>query len=144
MAAWLVWMIAAGILAIAETLSLDLTLVMLATGALAGAGVAAIGLPVFLQVVVFAVVSVGMLMVVRPAIKRHMLSPPTHTQSSIESMVGRKAVVIETVKGDTGRVRIEGSIWSAATFDDTQVLEVGDSVQIMEIRGATAVVWGDQ
>lgn len=144
MAAWLVWMIAAGILAIAETLSLDLTLVMLATGALAGAGVAAIGLPVFLQVVVFAVISVGMLMVVRPAIKRHMLSPPTHTQSSIESMVGRKAVVIETVKGDTGRVRIEGSIWSAATFDDTQVLEVGDSVQIMEIRGATAVVWGDQ
>lgn len=144
MAAWLVWLIGGGLLAIAETLSLDLTLAMLAAGALAGAGVAAIGLPIILQVVVFAAISVGLLMIVRPAIKRHMLSPPSSTQSSIESMVGRKAVVVEQVKGDTGRVRIDGSVWSAAAFDETQVLEVGVSVQVMQIRGATAVVWSDQ
>lgn len=133
-------MIAAGVLAIAEALSLDLVLLMLAGAALATAGAAALGAPVLLQVGVFAVVSVGMVAVVRPLAKRR-LQLPSSERTGIEALQGRKAVVVRTVDQHGGRVKLAGEEWSAEAYDPTQVLAVGTTVQVMEIRGATAVVW---
>ena len=138
--AWLIWLIAAGVLAIAEALSLDLFLIMLAGAALATAGVAALGAPVAVQVGVFAITALGLVAVVRPLAKRR-LDLPSSERTGIEALKGRNAVVIRTVDQHGGRVKLAGEEWSAEAYDPTQVLEVGTTVQVMEIRGATAVVW---
>lgn len=143
MPAWLIWLIAAGVLAIAETLSLDLVLLMLAVAALATAGAAALGAGVVIQVGVFAVVSLGMVAVVRPLARRR-LTLPSHERTGIEALKGRNAVVVRTVDQHGGRVRLAGEEWSAQAYDPTQVLPVGATVQVMEIRGATAVVWSHE
>ena len=143
MPAWLIWLIAAGVLAIAETLSLDLVLLMLAVAALATAGAAALGAGVVIQVGVFAVVSLGMVAVVRPLAKRR-LELPSSERTGIEGLKGRSAVVIRTVDQHGGRVRRAGEEWSAQAYDPLQVLPVGATVQVMEIRGATAVVWSHE
>lgn len=140
MSPWLIWLIAAGVLAIAEALSLDLVLLMFAVAALATAGAAALGAPVLLQVGVFAVVSVGLVATVRPLAKRR-LTLPSHEKTGIEALKGRNAVVVRTVDQHGGRVKLAGEEWSAQAYDPLQVLPVGATVQVMEIRGATAVVW---
>jgi membrane protein implicated in regulation of membrane protease activity len=140
--AWLIWLIVAGVLAIAETLSLDLVLIMCAGAAGAAAIGAAVGAPVALQVGLFAVSAVGFLFVVRPIARRHLESSP-HTRMGIEGLIGRTAVVLETVDRNSGLVKLHGETWTARTYDPSQVLEVGRTVNVMEITGATALVWGE-
>lgn len=142
MPAWLIWLIAAGVLAIAETLSVDFVLLMIAGGALAGAGVAAVGGPIALQFAAFAVSAVGLVTLVRPMAKRR-LELPIHQRTGLDALIGRTAVVIRTVDQHGGRVKLAGEEWSAETYDPTQVLEVGQAVRVMEIRGAAAVVWAE-
>ncbi len=142
MPAWLIWLIAAGVLAIAEALSVDLVLIMFAGAALIAAGAAALAAPAALQVAVFAVASLGLLVVVRPLAKRR-LELPHHERMGIEALVGKTAVVTHTVDEHGGRVKLAGEEWSAEAFDPTQVLEIGRTVRVMEIRGAAAVVWAE-
>ena len=61
--------------------------------------------------------------------------------ASIAALEGRPAVVTEQVDAHDGRVKIGGDVWSARTMDPTQVLEPGTHVTVVEIDGATAVVW---
>lgn len=143
MAVWVIWLIAAGVLAIAETLSLNLVLIMGSGGAAVAAGVAGVGAPVPLQLAVFALVSVGLLVVVRPLAMRHLQVTADSGATSIEALVGRSAVVLQRVDEHRGRVKIGGDEWSAQSFDPSQVLETGQTVRVMEIRGVTAVVWGE-
>jgi len=138
----LIWLIAAGVLAIAEALSVDLVLIMFAGAALIAAGAAALAAPAALQVAVFAVASLGLLVVVRPLAKRR-LELPHHERMGIEALVGKTAVVTHTVDEHGGRVKLAGEEWSAEAFDPTQVLEIGRTVRVMEIRGAAAVVWAE-
>jgi membrane protein implicated in regulation of membrane protease activity len=143
--AWLIWLLAAGVLAIAEALSLDLVLIMLAVAALAAAGAAALGAGAVLQVAVFAVVSLGLVAVARPLAKRRLTLPPGSGQrTGIEALKGRNAVVVRTVDQHGGRVKLAGEEWSAQAYDPLQVLQIGATVQVMEIRGATAVVWSHE
>ncbi|MFC7572772.1 NfeD family protein [Klenkia terrae] len=72
MAAWLLWLIAAGLFTAGEVASLDLVLLMFAGGALGGMGVALLGGAVVFQILAFVVVSLGLLLVVRPVAKRHL------------------------------------------------------------------------
>ncbi|HEY2172638.1 MAG TPA: NfeD family protein [Mycobacteriales bacterium] len=143
MADWLIWLIAAGALVVAETLSLGLVLIMFAGGALVAGGAAALGLGVGLQVLVFAIAAVGLLLVVRPIARRHLENTEELSRTGIEALVGRTATVLRTVDAQQGRVKIGGDEWSAQSYDATQVLEVGRTVRVMEINGVTAVVWGE-
>ena len=142
MAPWVIWLIAAGVLAIAETLSVDFVLLMIAGGALAAAGAAALGAPVALQVAVFAVAAAGLVTVVRPMAKRR-LELPAHERTGLDALEGKTAVVLRTVDQHGGRVKLAGEEWSAEAYDPTQVIEVGRTVRVMEIRGAAAVVWAE-
>jgi membrane protein implicated in regulation of membrane protease activity len=143
MAVWLIWLIAAAALAIAEALSLNLVLIMTAGGAGAAALVAALGLAAPLQVAVFAVVSLGLLVLARPIAIRHLLPNEHVSKTGVEALVGRTATVISTVDAHNGRIKIGGDEWSAQSYDGHQVLETGDVVQVMEIRGVTALVWAE-
>jgi membrane protein implicated in regulation of membrane protease activity len=136
----LIWVIAAAVLAGAETLSLDLVLIMCAGGAAGGAVTAALGGGAILQIVVAIVVSALLLGFVRPIAKRHLVGIGTH-QTGSAALVGKQAVVLRAVDAHDGRVRLNGAEWSARSYDQTQTLPVGETVRVMEIDGATAVVW---
>jgi len=139
MHAWLIWVIVAAVLAGAEALSLDLVLIMLAGGAAGGAISAGVGLPPAAQVLIAILVAVGLLVGVRPVAKRHLLGREHLTGT--DALVGHNAVVLSRVDAHGGRVRLNGGEWSARSFDETQVIEAGSTVQVMQISGATALVW---
>lgn len=139
MHAWLIWLIIAAVLAGAEAMSLDLVLIMIAGGAAGGAITAGIGGPPVVQVIVAIGVSLGLLLGVRPVAKRHLVGREHLTGTA--ALVGHSAIVLSRVDGQSGRVRLNGGEWSARAFDEAQVIEAGTTVQVMQISGATAVVW---
>jgi membrane protein implicated in regulation of membrane protease activity len=137
---WLIWLLASVGLVIAEIFSLDLVLIMFASGALAAAGTAVVTDNLFLQALVFAIVSVLALVVVRPLAHRR-LQHAEGTNTGVEALKGADAVVLELVDEHSGLVKIGGEQWTARVFDATQVLEPGQKVQVVDIKGATALVW---
>lgn len=139
----LIWLIAGVLLIAAEVLLGDLTLVLLGVAALAAAGTAAFDAPVPLQVAVFAAVSIGLVTVARPVLRRR-LHTGHELKTNAAALEGTRAVVVSTVDAHAGQVKLAGEIWSARAYDETQVLEPGRSVTVMSITGATAVVWGDE
>lgn len=136
---WLVWVIIAGGLGIAELLTATLDLVLLACAALVAAGVAAIGLGVGFQLLAFAVTATLMIAVVRPVARRHLTGGPI-LQSGTAALVGREALALTEVGKESGRVRIGGEEWSARPYDPDQVIPAGATVDVFAIEGATALV----
>jgi membrane protein implicated in regulation of membrane protease activity len=139
-AAWLLWLIAAGLFAGGEMASLDLVLLMFAGGALGGMAAALLGGPVVLQLAVFVIVSAGLLAVVRPVAKRHLVDRTPEQIDGVAVFVGRTAVVSERVDENSGRVRMGHDEWTARTQLDGEAFEVGDEVRIVQIEGPIAYV----
>jgi membrane protein implicated in regulation of membrane protease activity len=137
-----VWLILAAILGVAEILTLTAALGLLAVAALAAAGAAALGLDVLWQGVTFAVVAVAGLVVIRPLVRRQLRPKygPQH-RFGVAALVGRQARVVQEVTGHAGRVRIGGEEWSARAYDETLVIPAGTTVDVIEIEGATALVY---
>jgi len=135
----LIWLIAGIALLAAEVLSGDLVLVMLGMGALAGAGATALVGSQFVAVAVFAVVSIGLLVLGRPALKRRFLHG-TGTRTNVDALVGARALALSIVDSHQGRVKLAGDEWSARSYVEGQVIEPGTTVTVVEISGATAVV----
>ena len=137
---WLVWLLVAVGLAVAELLSLDLVLIMLAAGAFAAAGTAALGGPLGVQGLVFAVVSALAMFLVRPVARAH-LERGAPLATGIAALVGKDALVLEEVGTESGLVKIDGEEWTARPFQDGQVIEPGATVEVITIQGVTALVW---
>lgn len=137
---WIVWLVLAAGLGVAEFFTLTLALGLLAAAALIAAVVAGFGAPVLLQVLAFAVASATGLFVVRPIARRHMKQPPLVREGS-DALVGKTAVVVEEVSVHPGIVKLAGETWTARSFDEHQVIPAGALVDVMEIEGATALVY---
>lgn len=137
---WLAWLAAAAVLGVAEFVTLTLGFGILAAAAVIAAVVAGVGLPLIVQVLAFAVTAVGGLLIVRPIARRHMFQPPLSRDGS-EALLGKQAIVVEEVTAFRGLVKLAGEEWSARSFDEHQVIPVGTLVDVMEIDGATAVVY---
>jgi membrane protein implicated in regulation of membrane protease activity len=137
---WQAWLGLAIALGVAELFSLDLVLLMMATGALAGMGVSLIpGVGWPLQVIVAVITAVGMLALVRPNIVKRLHSGPELTLGHA-ALVGKQGVVVDEVSLQGGQIRVSGELWTARPYDETEVIEAGAPVDIFEIRGATAYV----
>jgi len=137
---WQAWLGVAIALGVAELFSLDLVLLMMATGALAGMGVSLIpGVGWPLQVIVAVITAVGMLALVRPNIVKRLHSGPELTLGHA-ALVGKQGVVVDEVSLQSGQIRVSGELWTARPYDETEVIEAGAPVDIFEIRGATAYV----
>lgn len=137
--AWVWWLIGAAALGIPLVITAMPELGMLSVGAVAGAVTAGLGGGAVLQVVVFAVVSCALIVVVRPIAKRQRAEPP-HLATGIDALKGKRAVVLERVDGSGGRIKLGGEIWSARALDDDAVFEKDQSVDVVDIEGATAIV----
>ena len=137
----LIWLIAGVALAAAEALTGDFVLLMLGGAALATAGVsAATDLPVWADALVFALASLVLVLGVRPALRRRYSNPPA-LPMGVEALSGKQALVLEDVHALAGRVKIGGEVWTARPLDETEKYEAGSTVTVMQIDGATAVVW---
>ncbi len=141
MDAWVLWLIAAAIFGVGEIATLSFFLAPFAGGALIAALVAAAGAGTLISWVVFLVVSVILLAALRPLARSHRRLPP-QLRTGTAALVGRTGMVIERIVNDegVGSVRIDGEVWTARAFDEDQVIEAGKRVQVLEIRGATALV----
>ena len=137
---WVVWLIAAAALAVAEYFTLTLAFGLLAAAALVAAVVAGIGGPLLAQVLAFAITGAVGLLIVRPIAKRQMTHPALVSEGSY-ALVGKKAVVVEEVTGTQGLIKLAGEVWSARALDEDHVIPPGTPVDVMEIDGATAIVY---
>ena len=140
MAVPLLWFVAALCLAGAEALTGDMFLLMLSGGALATAGLSwATDLPIWADGVSFLVVSVLLLVLVRPALRKRVSAEGL--PEPVKALEGKTALVLERVARHEGQVKLDGEIWTARPMDDDDVFEPGDHVTVMQIDGATAVVY---
>ncbi|MEU8761602.1 NfeD family protein [Streptomyces sp. NPDC048659] len=137
--AWVWWLIGAVGLGIPLVLTAMPEFGMLSVGAIAGAVTAALGFGVVSQVIAFAAVSVALIAVVRPIAARHRDDRP-RLATGIDALKGRQALVLERVDSSGGRIKLNGEVWSARTFDTGQSFEPGEQVDVVDIDGATAVV----
>jgi membrane protein implicated in regulation of membrane protease activity len=139
MSAWVVWAVAAVILAAGEAATAALVLGPLALAAAVAAIVGAAGAGVAIQAAAFVVGSVAALGILRPIAKSHLRVPP-HIRTGAAALIGCSATVVERVNADGGLVKIGGEVWSARSYDEEQVIEPGDRVEVLKIDGATALV----
>jgi membrane protein implicated in regulation of membrane protease activity len=138
--AWAAWVGIAAVLGAAELVSLDLVLIMLAVGALAGAVTAALGAAVIAQILVAGLASVAMLALVRPNLVAKLHQGPD-LRLGHAKLVGQRAVVTSRITGLTvGQIKLAGETWTAAPYDEHVTIEPGATVEVFEIRGATAYV----
>jgi membrane protein implicated in regulation of membrane protease activity len=136
--AWMLWLALALVLGGIEMLSLSLVFAMLGGGALAAFVAAVLGGPPWLQGLVFAVVSLGMIGFVRPVAMRHMMGTIEDVRTNVDRLVGSSATVMEAVDSSKGLVKIGGDVWTARA--ERGEFLPGDVVQVVAIDGATAVV----
>lgn len=141
MAVAVIWLIFALVLAGAEALSGHMFLLMLGGGALAASATSWLtGWPVWADGTVFLIVSVLLLVLVRPALRRR-LTPAGGVLMGIKALEGKNALVLDRVARDEGRVKLDGQVWTARPLNDGDVYEPGESVTVTHIDGATAVVF---
>jgi membrane protein implicated in regulation of membrane protease activity len=142
----LLWIVLAVVLAVAEAFTGTLVLIMLATGGVAAAIAAGFGAGLPVQIGTFVVVSALSLALLRPIIRKHMLPAIAGADETIgqKAMEGAPGTVLEKVTGDAGLVKVDGELWTARVYDATQEIEPGERIRVIEVRGATAMVWRDE
>jgi membrane protein implicated in regulation of membrane protease activity len=140
MESWIIWLIVAAVLGVAELLTTTLAFGLIAIAAVAAAVVGAFHLSFALQLLAFAVAAGAGLGFVRPIAIRHIKQPPA-LRTGVAALVGRSAIVLEEVSEHSGRVRIDGEEWSSRPYDDSLVIPVGAKVDVMQIKGAIALVY---
>ena len=138
---WLIWLIAAVIFAVGEIATLGFFLAPFAGGAAVAAVVSAVGAGEFASWTSFIAVSLVLLLALRPLARSHRRMP-AQLRTGTAALVGRSAMVTELIHNDldTGCVKLEGESWTARAYDADEIIEPGKRVQVIEIRGATALV----
>ena len=138
---WAIWLSLAFLLGIAEIMSLDLVLIMLAVGALAGAGIAVVAPSLWwLQILVASGISIMMLLLLRPTLLAKVRSMPGY-RSSAAKMVGSSGVATSQIDRAGGEIKVDGQSWSARPYSSDLVIEQGTEIEVFEIDGVIAVVY---
>jgi membrane protein implicated in regulation of membrane protease activity len=141
MPTWIIWAIAAVLLAIGELFTPGLFFLgPIALAALAATIVAALGGPIWIQIIVFGVGSFAAVGLLRPIARAH-LTMPRAIRTGAAALEGAKAVVLQHVDSHGGRVKIGGEEWSARSYMPDEEFDVGTEVEVVQIQGATALVY---
>ena len=139
---WILWLIAAALFGVGEMHQGGLYLLPFALGAALAAVVGLLGVGALLSGVVFIAASGIVVGTLRPVARRHRRLPPA-IRTGAAALVGRRAMVLERIANDegVGCVRVEGGeVWTARSYDEDEIIDVGERVEVVEIRGATALV----
>jgi membrane protein implicated in regulation of membrane protease activity len=141
MSGWVLWVIAAGAFGVGEMLTMSFFLAPFALGAALAAVLDVAGAGELASWIVFVLVSLLTLAVVRPIARSHLRMPP-QIRTGAAALVGKQAIVLERIANNegVGCVKIDGEVWTARALDDDDVIERGTRVQVVDIKGATALV----
>ena len=141
MSGWVLWVVAAGVFGVGEMLTSGFFLAPFALGAGLAAIVEGAGAGELVAWIVFVLASVLSLAVVRPIARSHMHTPP-HIRTGSAALIGTDAIVLERIANaeGVGCVKIGGEVWTARAYDEDQIIETGTRVQVVQIKGATALV----
>jgi membrane protein implicated in regulation of membrane protease activity len=140
MDAWVIWVVAAVVLLIAEATTSAFIALYFGLAAIAAAAVALTGLGVVVQLIAFAALSVGSLTLTRPALKRAIGSTSLH-RTGVDAMQGRIGVVTRAIgELESGLVKVGGETWTARSFYDEEPIAEGSRVEVIKIEGVTALV----
>ncbi|HEV7527838.1 MAG TPA: NfeD family protein [Solirubrobacteraceae bacterium] len=139
---WVIWLVAACALGVAEMHQGGFYLAPFAVGAGLAAVAGLLGVGALLSAIVFAAASAIVFTTLRPVAQRHRHLPPS-IRTGAAALVGRPALVLERIANDegVGCVKIDGGeVWTARSYDEHEVIDAGERVEVVEIRGATALV----
>ena len=137
--AWIGWLVLILAFLVIEMLTLDFTFLMLSIGGLAGLGADLAGAPIWLQVIIAAVVAAVLVLFLRPPLLRRLRRGEDPTPSNVDALIDLGGRVVSTVSAHGGQVRLSnGDVWTART--EGGELEPGTVVNVSRIDGATAVV----
>jgi len=138
---WVIWAIVALVLAVGEIFTPGMFFLgPVALAAVVAGLVDVLGGGAVLQLIVFIAGSVASLLLIRPIARSH-LRMPAELRTGTAALMGAKAVVLQRVDTNGGRVRIGGEEWSARSYMDGDIYEPGDRVEVVKIEGATALVY---
>lgn len=134
------WLLAAAAFLVLEMLTMGLTSIWFAGGALVGAVVARMGLSLGIQVAAFVVVSIVLLMLTRPLAGKYLNSRTVKTNA--DSLVGEVCVVTQTIDNlkAQGQVLIRGQVWTARSTKEDLVIPEDSRVKVIEISGVKLMV----
>lgn len=138
---WIVWLVVAVLLGVAEMHHQAFYLAPFALGALLAAAVSLAGAGVLPAALAFVGVSGLVFVGLRPLANRHRQLPPA-IRTGAAALVGRQALVLERIANleGVGCVRVDGEVWTARSLDEDQEIAAGERVEVVAIRGATALV----
>jgi membrane protein implicated in regulation of membrane protease activity len=141
MDAWIIWLVAACLLGVGEMHQGGFYLAPFALGAALAAVVSLLGVGAALSAIVFLLASVIVFGTLRPVARRHRRLPPS-IRTGAAALIGRPGIVLERIANDegVGCVKIDGEVWTARSYADDEVIDIGKRVEVVEIRGATALV----
>jgi membrane protein implicated in regulation of membrane protease activity len=140
MGSWIIWLIIAAVLGTIEIATMTLAFGLLGAAALVAAGAGFVGGGAAVQFGAFVLASAAGLGIARPFALRHIRHPPL-LRTGTAALVGRTGYVLDEVSEHGGRVRIGGEEWSARPYDETLVIPVGTKVDVLQIEGASALVY---
>ena len=136
---WVIWLVVGCVFAAGEIATVGFFLAPFAGGALVAAGAGALGAPDAVSALVFLLASAGLFGFVRPIARRHTRMPPL-ARTGTQRLIGQSALALDEVDHDSGSVKLAGEVWTARAYDGDEVIPAGARVQVVEIRGATALV----
>jgi len=133
------WLVIAAIFIVLEIISLGLTSIWFAGGAVVAAILSAVDVSFNIQIIGFAVTSIILLVATRPFVKKHLITKVEKT--NVESFVGEKVIVLSTIDNikQEGQVKFNGIEWTARSADGT-VYEKDQIVEIKEVQGVKLIV----
>ena len=136
----ILWLVAFGVLLLIEILTLGLTTIWFAAGALAAFLMAVLSLPFMVQMIVFIAVSALLLVFTRPIMTKHLNAKTTKT--NVESLVGEKArvlILVNNLKSE-GQVMVNGMEWTARSTKDEVTFAKDEMVKIVGISGVKLII----
>lgn len=135
---WSFWLIMMLLLVSVQVMTGELTFLLIAAGALTATVADAFGAPLYVQFIIFAVISLASLIWLRSFDTKRRRNDTGPSPWSVNRYVGRMGEVTEEVTSSTGLVRIGNEIWSARTFGAAPI-PTATPVVIQQIEGA--IVW---
>lgn len=135
----IVWIVLAVIFAVIEAITISLTTIWFAGGAIAAMAVALADGAILAQIIVFIIVSIILLVLTRPIVKKKLKTGSETT--NIDALIGKDAKVMKDIKPfDVGEVRINGLVWSAVSQKEGVCIQAGTEVVVKGVEGVKLIV----
>lgn len=133
------WLIVVAVMLVCEIFSMGLTTIWFSIGAVVSAITSAFGAPLWLQITLFCVVSVAVMLLVRPFAMK--VLDKNRTKTNVDALAGQQVTVQETIDNqkETGRVMLNQVEWMARSTENV-VIEAGETVEIESVSGVKLMV----